>query len=381
MNDNFIKVVVVAYKDRDHLMMRYLDPATGKQVARSTGTSNRRKAEREAARWEAELLDQGQTRSSGRLTWEAFRERYESDVLPSLAQKTALKIDTVFDAVEAILRPRYVQDLTAERLSYFQSKLRGGRAEATIKGYLAHLRSALRWAHKMGFLFTVPVIENPKRAKRSKMMKGRPVTADEFQRMLATTETIVGPAAAPSWRHFLEGLWWSGLRLSESLELSWDDPSKLCIQLGEKRPMLAIPAELEKGFQDRLLPIAPEFVEFLLRTPAAERTGRVFCPRPNRKSKEYVEADWAMHIIARIGKAANIVVNVDARTRKTKHASAHDLRRSFGERWASRVMPQVLMVLMRHASIETTMKYYVGRNAQTAADALWSAYESAGGST
>ncbi len=39
----------------------------------------------------------------------------------------------------------------------------------------------------------------------------------------------------------------------------------------------------------------------------------------------------------------------------------HDLRRSFGERWATRVMPQVLMELMRHESIEATMNYYVGR--------------------
>ena len=49
---------------------------------------------------------------------------------------------------------------------------------------------------------------------------------------------------------------------------------------------------------------------------------------------------------------------------KVKYASAHDMRRSFGERWASRVMPQVLMELMRHESIDTTLRYYVGRNAQ-----------------
>ena len=36
-------------------------------------------------------------------------------------------------------------------------------------------------------------------------------------------------------------------------------------------------------------------------------------------------------------------------------------------------MPQILMQLMRHESIETTMRYYVGRNAETAADVLWKA--------
>jgi hypothetical protein len=35
----------------------------------------------------------------------------------------------------------------------------------------------------------------------------------------------------------------------------------------------------------------------------------------------------------------------------------------------------VLMELMRHESIDTTMKYYVGRNAERTADAAWAAYE------
>ena len=69
-------------------------------------------------------------------------------------------------------------------------------------------------------------------------------------------------------------------------------------------------------------------------------------------------------------------VNTDAKG-KVKYASAHDLRRSFGERWATRVMPQVLMELMRHASIKATMRYYVGRNAQRTADALWAAHKAA----
>lgn len=56
-------------------------------------------------------------------------------------------------------------------------------------------------------------------------------------------------------------------------------------------------------------------------------------------------------------------------------ASAHDLRRSFSERWSVRVMPQVLKDLMRHESIETTLRYYVGRNAQTITDAAWVARE------
>jgi integrase len=62
-----------------------------------------------------------------------------------------------------------------------------------------------------------------------------------------------------------------------------------------------------------------------------------------------------------------------------KYASAHDLRRSFGSRWADRVDTFKLQELMRHSNIETTRRYYVGRNAQNTAAALWSARDRATG--
>lgn len=327
------RVFVVEYPDRKFLVLRHRDPFSGKTITRSARTTNRREAERRAAAWEGELL-QGKTNLSTSISWAAFRERYETEVVASLAEKTGRKIDTVFDAVERILQPRKLADLDESRLSYFQAQLRdGSRAETTIKGYLSHLRSALRWAHSMRLLATLPRIEMPKRAKSSKVMKGRPITPDELQRMLDQLEPLVGHEAAPSWRHYLCGLWWSGLRLTESLELYWDDPAKLCIWLGDGYPMLRIPAELEKGYEDRVLPLAPEFAEMLLQTPDELRTGPVFSPQPGRFHRERVAADWAMHVVARLGKAANIVVHVDPRTQKKKYASAHDLRRSFGQRW------------------------------------------------
>ena len=54
-----------------------------------------------------------------------------------------------------------------------------------------------------------------------------------------------------------------------------------------------------------------------------------------------------------------------------KFASAHDLRWSFGTRWAKRVMPALLRRLMRHAEIAATMKYYVTMDADSVADELW----------
>ena len=369
-----IRVTVVAYADRKHLMMRYLDPITKKQIARSTGTTVRREAERLAAKWEAELKE-GRYHAPRKISWEAFRDRYEDEVLPGLAEKTTAMVSTVFNAVERILHPERLDEITADRLSYFQAELRdGGRAEPTIRTYLAHLASALNWAVDVGFMSAMPKIQKPKRAKGSKIMKGRPITAEEFERMLAKAETIVGAEGVPSWQYYLRGLWWSGLRLGESLVLTWDRQDRLCVDMTSKRPMLWIPGELEKGNKDRLLPMAPEFAEFLSATPEKDRKGHVFRLHGLRLDQRPQE-EWVSNIVARIGKAANVKVNTNPKTGKVKFASAHDLRRSFGERWARRVMPQVLKELMRHESIETTMKYYVGRNAQMTADALWDAYK------
>jgi len=66
----------------------------------------------------------------------------------------------------------------------------------------------------------------------------------------------------------------------------------------------------------------------------------------------------------KIGKAAGIKVYINPKDpEKVKYASAHDLRRAFGERWAARLMPAQLKELMRHESIETTLRFYVGTDA------------------
>jgi hypothetical protein len=82
--------------------------------------------------------------------------------------------------------------------------------------------------------------------------------------------------------------------------------------------------------------------------------------------------------VSDIGKAAGVKVYTHPRTGKVKYASAHDLRRTFGERWASRLMPVQLMELMRHKNIETTLRYYVGANAQRTAQTIWAAFQQQG---
>lgn len=400
-----ISVKVTKLADRKYWLMYYDDPLTGRRVTRSTKQMAKREAERAAAKWEAELCE-GRYKRPSNTDWATFRERYEQEVLPSFAKSTGRMVSTVFNSLERIINPQRLRDITAERLSYFQSKLReDGRAEPTIRTYLAHLKAALKWAVELGLLPEAPKVKMPIRAKGSKLMKGRPITGEDFQRLLDSVEAglaVIGkrvqrrPAkrkqsatavakrieqsdssiaqAAPSWRYLLEGLWLSGLRLGEALNLSWDEPDKLHVVLDGRRPMFRIHAELEKGNEDRLLPMTPDFAQFLLATPKGKRTGPIFRPLRTKGKGECRHEDYAGKVISAIGKVARVVVNKTPGG-KIKNASAHDLRRSFGARWAPRVMPAVLQQLMRHESIETTMRYYVGQNSEANADAVWEAFE------
>jgi integrase len=375
-----IKVNVVEFGDRRHYQMQYVDPLTGRKKTRSTGISktglkrDRTEAERVAAKWEAELRE-GRYCDPCKTSWDQFRNRYESEVLPSLAEGTDKKVFTVFNSVAKLLSPSKLKDLTAERLSYYQSKLREREAsESTIESYLGHLQAALKWAVDIGLLDSLPKIKRPRRAKKSKVMKGRPITGEEFDRMIGKIPSVVGEERSASWKFYLRGLWLSGLRLEESLELWWDREDRLRVDLSGKHPLFIVKGEHEKGNKDRHLPMAPEFAEFLFDVPKNQRVGRVFTPKPARQHGERLSTDCVSRTISEVGEAAKVKVNTDAKG-AVKYASAQDLRRSFGERWAPRVMPQVLMELMRHESIETTLRYYVGRNAQATADILWVAHE------
>lgn len=377
MNDQ-IKVKVNHYGPRRNLVLRWTDPVTGARRTKSAGTEDPKAAERMAGELEKELRS-GRYAPPSKTTWEDFTLRYVEEVLPGMKKSSQSKVFSVFNCVERVLHPRRLVDITVPALSRMQSQLRcEKRSDETIKGYFGYLRPALAWAVDMGLLVQLPKFPKQGKTKRASMMKGRPITGEEFDRLLAAVPNVVGPDVAPVWRHLLAGLWLSGLRLGEALDLHWDRPDRLSVDLTGRRPMLSIPGELEKGGRDRLLPITPDFTEFLLDTSEDDQRGRVFQPQYRHGRRSAPTLNSVSGTIVKIGKRAGIKAYTHPVTGKVKYASAHDLRRSFGARWAMRVMPQVLKELMRHESIETTLRYYVGVNAERTADVVWEAWEARG---
>jgi len=158
---------------------------------------------------------------------------------------------------------------------------------------------------------------------------------------------VCRPFVSELWVHILHGIWLGGFRRSEIPIVSWDWSAPMSLQVSDP-PHLKITIEGDKKGADYFAPVAPDFVEYMCnRTPPDDRKGRIF--------RVDYEPDWIGRTISRFGEHAGIIVNDEGKT-----ATAHDLRRSFGTRWAKRVRePLHLKELMRHANIETTMKYYV----------------------
>lgn len=366
------------------LECQWRDPVTGKLKTKSTKTNKRREAERFAGALQAQL-NAGQYQETVNATWKTIADRYQTEVLASLAIKTQSKFQATRNAVDEIISPQMAASLTTSEISKYQAKLREqGKAEATIKSHLSCLRACLNWAFRLGLIPKVPHFTMPKRTGK---MKGRPITGEEFDRMLTAVEMPntgnpkedaergVFPAAyAEAWKFFLKGLWCSALRLDEALRLTWDR-SGFCLDFSGKHPRLRIEVLNDKSTKARLLPMFPEFAELLATVPNDQRKGKVFRPIIPNQIVE-MRLDTCSKIISKIGKQAKVMVaeyparpgSEDART---KWASAHDLRRSRLRHWSKRIKPQQLKELARHSSILTTMTFYVGDDLDDAESAVW----------
>lgn len=377
-----IKVKITKNGNRRFLTMYYDDPLTGKREQRSTKQTSRTKALKAAGKWEDEL-NSGRYCPNSRITWEAFRDLYEKQKLAGMSRKTHSAFSTAANHLEEIIAPKHLASITPMVLSRFQAELRDKRrvvksdepdkpdivllpmSLASVAAHLRHLKAALGWAVEKRLLPKVPDIDMPKKAKGQAMMRGRPITAEEFDRMIAILPKV-RKHDTEVWKRYLNGLWLSGLRLEESTIVSWDQDAPFCIDLSGKFPRFRIYAEAHKGNRDVFLPMTPDFAAFILQTPEADRHGRVFSLLSLDTGKP-MSAGRVGKILSRIGRKAGVVVDKS----KDQYATAHDLRRSFGTRWSKKVAPAILRNLMRHSSITTTMAYYVELEADDIAAGLW----------
>lgn len=293
--------------------------------------------------------------------WESYKQHFKDTHLSGLSagyQKTMIPI---IDRFKSFANPENVKDVTASKVRLWIASLRVGKkavADTTIKSYWGHLSAFLSIAVDDGILDSVPRVRLPKVGKR---MKGRAFTLEEFERikMAVDSEKRRRP---DEWKWSLDGLWASGLRISEAYRITWH-PSDFYVDMDQKHPSYVILGD-QKNKKHQRLPIVPEFAQMLKDVPKRKRHGRIFS-FPSQKENEQLSFTQAKRVIATLGRKANVI------TTGSKTATAHDFRRSFGTRLAMKVMPQVLQKLMRHSDINTTMTFYAHLDSDLIIESLY----------
>ena len=360
----------------------WVDPVTGKAKSRSTKIkiieSPKRaadQAKRDALTWAENFQEQlREGMADGAHTpWSEFRERYIDEELSDLAHNSLVGACATLNAVEEIIKPKSIQVMNSQQVARFRREIRKRTVRKRVDGqwveqplrpasvnrHLRHLKAALRWAKRVGLIRTVPEIQMIRRTGIG--AKSRAVTGEEFERMLAACETVCTGGLVDDFKFLLRGLWLSGLRITEALNLRWDrGPVALTYEKGV--PIIIFQPEGHKNGKLQRCPCTPDFAELLATVPEGEREGFVFALEDDRRTRDAVGLT-----ISRIGEKARVRTMEES----DKWASAHDLRRSFGVRWAAKVQPAVLMRLMRHSTIQTTMKFYVGQETESVISALY----------
>ena len=102
----------------------------------------------------------------------------------------------------------------------------------TVNSMMGAVMAFVRYCHRHGWIQSIPDVE---KLEVDDVMKARPVTGEEFDRMIEVTPSVVGDAAADSWIFALRILWESGFRVGDLVDFSWDDERRI-IQFGRKMP-------------------------------------------------------------------------------------------------------------------------------------------------
>lgn len=336
-----ITVYLLRPKDRPTYQLQWLDPDTHRRRTESADTADADAAERKRADKEYEL-NHGMADQASRMTWDRFRDLFESEYVAGLRERTQEKYGTVLDVFEQLCTPCTVGGVSERTLSLFvkamrERKLSGGRiglAAMTQRNYLVAMKTAMLWAVSQRLIPKLPTFPTVKVPKK----KPQPIPAESFERLLTK-------APDELWRAYLLCGWWGGLRLSECREMRWEHTDEWpWIDFEGNR--IVLPAEFVKAAVDQWVPLHPVLRQALAALP---RTSPLVFPFRSRKGGGRLSRPGVTKRISLMAKAAGVKL------------SMHRLRKGFGCRVAKQLgkgNAPLLHELMRHSSMQITMDYY-----------------------
>jgi len=246
---------------------------------------------------------------------------------------SVLTVSACLKAMPSWLKERPTKAIGADTLRRLvqEWKANGARA-STIHRRMGLVRKALKMATSEGIIPRMPMMPTmPRQDQRVRWLQ-----EEEFTRITSRIGLTT--------RCFYRFIWETGLRLSEALNLRWQDWDQ------EQAELWIRPAKTARG---RQIPLS-DWAATILRDLQAERARRHRTDSPggygpaltvgpfNHHKARELQRDWA-GAVKKVGAA---------------HCTIHDLRHTFATRLArAGVQAPLIAELLGHASIQTTMRY------------------------
>jgi integrase len=307
--------------DKNGYVLKFYCPIRCVRVRKNCGTRDRRDARRIQRECRERLLNGEYVASDGAITagqpavakrlpasnqvgttdegktWDECYDRYRQHRMTRVRAGSLADSMSRLQIVERILTG-YFQDrgptkglliresCTLEALEYLQDRLLAGdesiydsRSPNTVNSTMGAVMAFVRYCHQHEWIDRIPALD---KLDVDDVMKGRPITASEFQQMLEATPKVVGPGATPSWQFALRVLWESAFRVGDLMDFSWDDDRHIhpvWPVRSTQHPTVMIPSSQKNGRSEEI-PMLPGLQALLDAVPKRDRTGWVVNPPP-----------------------------------------------------------------------------------------------------
>ncbi|MCY2994788.1 MAG: tyrosine-type recombinase/integrase [Planctomycetota bacterium] len=307
--------------DKNGFQLRFFCPLRGQRIRKNCGTQDRREARRIQRECQERLLSGEYARSGGVITkaeeeqfqapaalrtqllnndertWDQAFEQYRDHGKKRRRDKSSQDSDSRIEIAGRIFEARRAASdsppgvtlrecTTLDALEYLQDQLLDGaesrydsRSPNTVNSMLGATLAFVRYCYRHEWIDRVPPLE---KISVDDVMRGRPITGEEFDRMLAVVPKIVGDGPAASWQFLLNVLWESGFRIADVMDFSWDDITRIYPVWPRRQgqhPTLIIPSTQKNGKNEEI-PMLPGLTKLLNQVPEDQRSGFVVNPAP-----------------------------------------------------------------------------------------------------
>jgi integrase len=318
--------------EKNGYVLKFYCPILGKRIRRNCGTRDHREARRIQRECRDRLLDGKYMASHGAITelrvappvpmpsmlgtqdertWEESAEHYRSQHRRRVRRKAKEDSDSRLDIARRIFEARRKKQglppgatlrecMTLEAMEYLQDQLLDGaeshydrRSPNTVNSMLAAIMAFVRYCYDHEWIDRVPPL---RKLDVDEVMRGRPITGEEFERLLAAVPKVVGDGPAEEWRFALKILWESGFRIADLLDFSWDDIERIhpvWPRRAGQHPTLVIPSTQKNGKNEEI-PLLPGLKKLLDSVPEERRVGFVVNLPPVEYGMKSQSENWFM---------------------------------------------------------------------------------------